>query len=95
MPALSFGLPVIAPRAGVFEDIINRRAGILYEHGGARPLKEALVKALELDTESARQEIRRMQREFRASRMARRLLNTYLAALPGREIIEEEESYEI
>jgi len=95
MLALSFGLPIIAPRAGVFEDILNKRAGVLYEYSGARALKEALVKALEMETETARQETRRLQREFRPSRMARRLINTYLGAFPGRERFEEEESYEI
>ncbi len=95
MLALSFGLPIIAPQNDSLNEVFTSRASLLYEYDGAKPLRHALKRALEVNPETYRHEARRISKVFSVDKVTRRLVNYYLDAFPGRERIPEEETYEI
>ena len=51
--ALSFGLPIIAPRMGCFQDLVgDNERGILYDPGSEQSLTEAMKRIREMDMEA-------------------------------------------
>jgi glycosyltransferase involved in cell wall biosynthesis len=90
MLALSFSKPVVAPSIGMIPEVLNSSCSVLFEHSGSQALREAMIKALDLNLERSSNEARRISDSYSAERMTRRLVNAYLDLFPGRDLIPEE-----
>lgn len=55
--AFSFGLPIVAPRMGCFEDLVGEKRGVLYDAGAPHGLEQAMRRAAQLGRAAVRREV--------------------------------------
>src|SRR5437867_13136968 len=87
LEAMAAGVPVVQPRRGSFTEIVERTGGGLLVDGDAESLAaglQALVESPLLAAELGEKAFAGVREHYAVSRMAKRTIETYTAAL-GRE----------